>query len=860
MTGRSKAGDSPSPAPHSETAKPGVSARRENRRRKSPLRWFARFGGALLGLFFLAGAVGVVVAYGAYRHFASDLPDVNGLRSYQPKIMSRVYAGDARLMAELATERRLFVPYTAIPDIVKQAFVSAEDQNYWNHRGVDPLAIARAAVTDFMQMGHGRRPVGASTITQQVAKNMLLDGQLSLSRKAKEAILAMRIEESLSKERILELYLNEIYLGLQSYGVAAAAQSYFNKPLDELTVPEAAFLAALPKAPNNYNPFRFPEAAKGRRDWVLDRMAENRVITAAQATAAKTQPIIPAQFRRPEPIAGADWFSEEVRRRLIDRFGVDTTTQGGLMVRTSLDPKLQLAAEKSLRDGLVAYDRRFGGWRGPVTRVPGGASLRNNWAGPLNGVARPPGLALNWKLAAVFEITENEARVGWIERGPDAVVSRTGAIALADLAWARPVRDDRLGPVPRRITDVVQTGDVVMVEPPATPPAAQGNRAGAARPDRVQLRQIPQVQGAMVSLDPATGRVLSMVGGWSFDTSQFNRATQALRQPGSSFKPMVYLTALEQDISPSQRFMDAPIVIDNGSAGQWRPNNYEMTFNGPTPMRIALEKSLNLVTIRVAQKVGMEAVAQTAIGFHVVDNMPRVLPASLGAVDSTVLRMAGAYASLAAGGREVVPSLIDSVQDRDGHVVWRSPGRDCETCDDAANPPTLDDNRKQIADADSTFQMVTMMQGVVQRGTGVEAGRGMNRPIAGKTGTSQDFNDAWFIGFTPDLVTAVWIGFDNPSSLGDKETGGVVAAPIWRNYMTTALKDHPVLTFPQPDGVTMAKWDTGWGSATDAFKPDQVPGASSPIGGWTASADNGDGSGSRSAPSGGVDSGMGGLY
>lgn len=802
----------------------------------------------------------MVVAYGAYRHFASDLPDVNGLRSYQPKIMSRVYAGDARLMAELATERRLFVPYTAIPDIVKQAFVSAEDQNYWNHRGVDPLAIARAAVTDFMQMGHGRRPVGASTITQQVAKNMLLDGQLSLSRKAKEAILAMRIEESLSKERILELYLNEIYLGLQSYGVAAAAQSYFNKPLDELTVQEAAFLAALPKAPNNYNPFRFPEAAKARRDWVLDRMVENRVITAAQAAAAKKEPIIPAQFRRAEPIAGADWFAEEVRRRLIERFGVDTTTQGGLMVRTSLDPKLQLAAEKALRDGLVAYDRKFGGWRGPVAHVPGGASLRNGWAGPLAGVARPPGLALNWKLAVVFETTESEARVGWIERGPDAVVSRTGAIALADLAWARPVRDDRLGPVPRRMIDVVQTGDVVMVEPPATPSAAQSNRAGAPRPDRVQLRQIPQVQGAMVSLDPATGRVLSMVGGWSFDTSQFNRATQAMRQPGSSFKPMVYLTALEQDISPSQRFMDAPIVIDNGSAGQWRPNNYEMTFNGPTPMRIALERSLNLVTIRVAQKVGMEAVAQTAIAFHVVDNMPRVLPASLGAVDSTVLRMAGAYASLAAGGREVVPSLIDSVQDRDGHVVWRTPGRDCETCDDGANPPTLDDNRKQIADAASTFQMVTMMQGVVQRGTGVEAGKGMNRPIAGKTGTSQDFNDAWFIGFTPDLVTAVWIGFDNPSSLGDKETGGVVAAPIWRNYMTTALKDHPVLSFPQPDGVTMAKWDTGWGSATDAFKPDQVPGASSPIGGWTASADNGDGSGARSVPSGGVDSGMGGLY
>ena len=832
--------------------------------RKSPLRWFGRLGGLLLGLVFIVVVLGGMVGYGAYRHFASDLPDVDGLRNYQPKVMSRVYAGDARLMSELATERRLFVPYSAIPDIVKQAFVSAEDQNYWSHRGVDPLAIARAGVTDFMQMGQGRRPVGASTITQQVAKNMLLDSQVSLSRKVKEAILAMRIEESLTKERILELYLNEIYLGLQSYGVAAAAQSYFNKPLDELTIQEAAFLAALPKAPNNYNPFRFPDAAKARRDWVLDRMLDNHVITAAQAAAAKAQPIIPAQFRRPEPIPGSDWFAEEVRRRLVDRFGMDTTTQGGLMVRTSFNPTLQLAAERALRNGLVAYDRKFGGWRGPVTHLGGGSALRADWAGPLAGVARPPGMISDWKLAVVLDTAEGEAKIGWIDRSNDAVVSHTGTLALADLAWARPVRDGRPGGAPRRITDVVQTGDVVMIEPPADPAQASSvaaaGRAAGRRSERAQLRQIPQVQGAMVSLDPATGRVLSMVGGWSFDTSQFNRATQALRQPGSAFKPMVYLTALEQDISPSQRFLDAPIVIDNGAAGQWRPGNYELTFSGPTPMRVALEKSLNLVTVRIAQKIGMEAVAQTAIAFHVVDNMPRVLPAALGAVDTTVLRMAGAYASLAAGGREVVPTLIDSVQDRDGHVVWRAPGIGCDTCDDAANAPSLDDNRKQIADPASDFQMVTMMQGVVQRGTGYEAGRGMNRPIAGKTGTSQDFNDAWFIGFTPDVVTAVWIGFDNPASLGDKETGGAVAAPIWRNYMMTALKDHPVLSFPQPDGVTMAKWDSGSGSVTDAFKPGQVPGASSPVAGWTASADSGDGSGSSVAPAGGVDSGMGGLY
>ncbi|MBO0712267.1 MAG: penicillin-binding protein 1A, partial [Acetobacteraceae bacterium] len=832
MSGPLRAGERLSP-PVPPVTPPADDPGKPLRPARSSLRWIGRILGALAGLAFVVFVVGAVGLYGAYHHFASDLPDVDGLRSYQPKVMSRIYAGDARVLSELATERRIFVPYNAIPEIVKQAFVSAEDQNYWSHRGVDPLAIVRAAFTDLSQMRQGRRPVGASTITQQVAKNMLLDSQLSLSRKIKEAILAMRIEETLSKERILELYLNEIYLGLQSYGVAAAAQTYFNKPLDDLNIQDAAFLAALPKAPNNYNPFRFPEAAKARRDWVIDRMMENRVITPAQAAEAKAQPIIPGQFHRPEPIPGADWFAEEVRRRLIDRFGAEDTTEGGLMVRTSLDPRLQTAAEKSLRNGLVAYDRRFGGWRGPVGHLDGGPALRTNWTAPLATVARPPGILPAWRLAVVTEASDRDAKVGWVERDPASGTTepRTGQIVLSDLAWARPVHEGRPGAVPHRMGDVLRVGDVVMVEPESAAVAGSAppsKVAAAARTARVELRQIPQVQGALVSLDPGTGRVLAMVGGWSFEMSQFNRATQAMRQPGSSFKPFVYLTALEQGVSPSQRFLDAPFVLDQGAAGQWRPNNYGGTFSGPVPLRIALEKSLNLVTVRVAQKVGMEAVAQTAIAFHVVDNMPRVLPASLGAVDTTVLRIAGAYASLAEGGREVTPSLIDSVQDRDGHVVMRNQSLACEACDDT-EPPTLEDTRTQIADPPSVFQLVTMMQGVVQRGTGSEAGKGMGRPIAGKTGTSQDFNDAWFVGFTPDLVTAVWIGFDNPASLGDKETGGAVAAPIWRNYMTVALKDHPVLSFPQPPGVSMARWDSGSGMVTDAFKPDQTPGASTPV-------------------------------
>ena len=398
------------------------------------------------------------------------------------------------------------------------------------------------------------------------------------------------------------------------------------------------------------------------------------------------------------------------------------TTQGGLTVRTSLDPALQIAAEKAVRDGLMAYDRKLGGWRGPVSHLDGGAALVKDWAGPLAQVTRPPGMLPDWKLAVVLSETDSEARLGWLEPTGQADQSpqqRTGVLPLSEVTWARPVKDGKPGATPRRIADVMQPGDVVMVEPNATTPPSQVAQAANGKPapapavtSRLALRQIPAVQGALVSLDPTTGRVLAMVGGWSFEGSQFNRATQALRQPGSSFKPFVYLTALEKGISPSQRFLDAPVVMDMGAAGRWRPNNYEMEFGGPTPLRVALEKSLNLVTLRVAQTIGMDAIANTAIAFHEVNSMPRVLPAAIGAVQTTVLQEAAAYAGLDEGGREVIPSLIDSVQDSEGHVVWRPTPISCTDCSDAANPPQLIDNRKQIADPASDFQLVTMMQGV----------------------------------------------------------------------------------------------------------------------------------------------------
>jgi penicillin-binding protein 1A len=857
------------------------------KRRRSPILAFVR---GLFGLIFAiglvaAGAVGLV-GYSLYDRYSADLPTLDGLRTYQPPVMSRVYAGDDRLMTELANERRIFVPISAVPDRLKQAFIAAEDQNFYSHNGIDPLAIARAAYTDIQRMGEARRPVGASTITQQVARNMLLGSNaVSLERKFKEALLAMRIEHTLTKQRILELYLNEIYLGQSSYGVVAAAETYFDKPLDNLTLGECAMLAALPKSPSNYNPFHFPVAARERRDWVLDRMVETHAISPEQAGAAKAEPLVPNRYRKPDMVSGAAWFAEEVRRRMVERFGEDQTTEGGLIVHTSLDSTLQSAADIALRAGLMRYDHAHGGWRGPVARIGSMGSLSGDWADALSKVARPPGMLREWRLAVVLDENSTAARLGYLEPDESAnaadssFVPAIGEISLGELGWARPVLNNGdLGGAPHRMDEVLKPGDIVMVEPAdgTLEMHVNGGKPGRGRSTaatvtlkRLALRQIPKVEGALVSLDPATGRVLAMSGGWDGSTSKFNRATQAQRQPGSSFKPFVYLTAMADGISPSARFDDDAFCL-----GTWCPNNYEMNFGGPTPLRVALEQSLNLVTVRVAQHVGMSAVAKTAIAFHLVDSMPRVLPAALGAVETTVLREAGAYASLAEGGREVVPSLVDSVQDRDGHVIWR-PASLVMGAGDPSLPPVLADPRPSIVDPQSAFQVVKMMEGVVQYGTGIPAVVGLDRPIAGKTGTSQDYNDAWFAGFTPGLVTVVWVGFDAPQTLGDKQTGAAVAAPIWHDFMEQALHGRKVLDFRVPDGVTLDQWDCGNHQCVDAFKPGQVPGAAG-VDGRTDDVMASDSAvqmvpadpdtppamaGAVKGPSGtGVDSGVGGLY
>ncbi len=767
--------------------------------------------GALLAVVLLLGSTAALVVWRKYETLTADLPTVGVLRTYQPPVMSRIYAGDGRVIAELAAERRLFVPYSAIPDRVKAAFLSAEDQNFYTHGGVDPLAILRAAVTD-VETFHKRRPIGASTITQQVARIMLLGSNArTFDRKAKEAILAIRIEQTLSKERILEIYLNEIYLGAGAYGITAAAQTYFNKPLDQLDAAQAAFLGALPKSPTNYNPYRYPDAAKNRRDWVIDRMADTHAITEAEAQAAKAEPLVPTAFTRPGPVPGSEWFSEEVRRQLLDRYGQNQTMQGGLVVQTSLDPKLQDEATRDLRDGLMHYDRLHGGWRGAIAHLEGVGNLRRSrpvrgvaappatsWQAALATVPRPAGMLPDWRLAVV--LSPALGTVGWLD--DDAGQGGLGTpheavLRNEDLSWIHTYR-------------ALHAGDVLMVQPDRDP---DGHAPGP-----VALRQIPQVEGALVSLDPTTGRVLALVGGWSFESSQFNRATQALRQPGSSFKPIVYLAGMMQGISPSQKFEDEPY-----SNGSWHPNNYEKTFGGPTTLHDALRKSLNLVTIRLAAHIGMSSVAKLAIDLHEVDSMPKVLPAVLGAVETTVLREAGAYASIESGGKEVLPSLIDDVQDRDGHVIWRAAGLGVQAGSDPNQPPTLTDTRRQIADPASAFQVVQMMKAVLAPGgTGRQAGAGIDFPVAGKTGTSQDFHDAWFAGFSPSLLTVVWVGFDNPQTLGEKEDGDTVAGPIWNRYMKAALADRPKVEFRVPDGVAVVRY----GDAVDAFKPGQEPGIS----------------------------------
>jgi penicillin-binding protein 1A len=816
-------------------------APRKKRRRRS---WLL----SLLGFGFASAVVLFVAASGVVGFFvwkaSRDLPDYESLAKYEPPVMTRIHAHDGSLMAEYARERRIFVPINVVPKLVIGAFLSAEDKRFYEHGGLDFTGIARAVVNNLQNYGK-KRPEGASTITQQVAKNFLLSSEQKLDRKLKEAILAIRIERAYPKDKILELYLNEIYLGMGSYGVAAAALNYFSKELGQLTIEEAAYLAALPKAPNNYHPFRRAKEATIRRDWIIDQMADIGAISAADAKVAKAKPLKVNIRPLGTQIYAADYFAEDVRRTLVSYFGedglygraeraaaADGRVNGGLSVRTTLDPNLQRMARRALIDGLVVFDREKG-WRGPVQKI----DIGGDWGAALTGIEIPGDLA-PWRLGVVLETQRTKAVIGLRparQTDGNLVQDREAVeIPFEEMRWARSGRA-----APKAVTDVLAAGDVIWVAP-KDPDKPAGTWS---------LMQVPEIGGGLVAMDPHTGRVHAVVGGFSFATSQFDRALQAKRQPGSSFKPLVYTAALDNGYKPTSIVLDAPIEIDQGPGKEvWQPRNYDGTSSfGPSTLRLGIEKSRNQMTVRLAQDMGMPLIVEYAKRFGVYDDLLPVLAMSLGAGETTLLRMCAAYAALANGGKQVQPTLIDRIQDRWGHPLWRHDKRECKGCKaekwQGQPEPTLGDDRRQIIDPHTAYQMTSMMEGVVQRGTATIVKKILpNVPIAGKTGTTNDEKDAWFIGYTPDLVVGVFIGYDSPKHLGKGMTGGHVAAPVFANFMKMALAEKRAVPFRIPPGLKLVRVSLRTGlramggegdTVTEAFKPFEEPDDAYSIVGFT---------------------------
>ncbi|EEE47064.1 penicillin-binding protein 1A [Roseibium alexandrii] len=782
------------------------------------MKFLVKFFGYLFGI---GAAFALLMAAGVWmylQHLNDGLPDYSALKNYEPPVMTRVHAADGSLMAEYATQRRMFLPIQAMPDRLKQSFISAEDKNFYTHLGVDPEGIARAAVRFIQNYGSGRRPEGASTITQQVAKNFLLTNELRVERKIKEAILALRIEQAYTKDEILELYLNEIYFGFGAYGVAAASLIYFDKSVHELSLEEAAYLAALPKGPSNYHPYRKTEAAVARRNYVIDRMVEDGHVSFEDGEEAKAKPITVKLRGHGSKLFAAEYFTEEVRREVADIFGTKRLYEGGLSVRSTLDPEMQQIARKTLMDGLIKFDHQRGSWNGPIDRI----STGTDWGVELAKIEALSDLQ-EWSLAVVLESGTSEARVGIqperLQSGQLEEDRKAGPLFLETMKWARVS-----GRAPSAVSDVLAPGDVVYVQ------------ESAVAPGTYELRQIPKVSGALVAMDPYTGRVLALVGGFSFAQSEFNRATQAWRQPGSSFKPFLYAAALDNGYTPSSVVMDAPLEISQGPGlGTWRPQNYGGKFYGPSTLRTGIERSRNVMTVRLAQDMGMPLVAEYAKRFGIYDNMLPVLSMSLGAGETTVLRMTAAYATIANGGRKLHPTLIDRIQDRYGRTIYKHDSRICDGCTqnawDGQSEPTLIDNREQVLDPMTAYQITSMMEGVVQRGTATSV-RAVGRPVAGKTGTTNDEKDAWFVGYTPDLAVGVFVGFDNPKPMGRGATGGQVAAPIFTEFVKQALAEKPPVEFRVPRGLQLIPINKNTGLRTaggtpgailEAFKPGMAP-------------------------------------
>ncbi|MGH6888712.1 MAG: penicillin-binding protein 1A [Rhizomicrobium sp.] len=766
--------------------------------------------------FALAGLVLVgLVALSIYVYsLTRDLPSVEALQNYQPPVTTRVYSGNGTLLGEYARQRRIFIPIAFVPKLVIDAFTSAEDKNFFNHPGIDPSGIARAAIKDVFNVLEHRRLEGASTITQQVAKNFLLNGQVKFSRKIKEAILAVRIDSAYPKSKILELYLNEIFLGENSYGVAAAALNYFGKSLDQLDIAEAAFLAALPKAPSNYDPRFNRQAALARRNWVIRQMAENGYITTDDARRAIAEPLVTQTRPLGIQAEDADYFVEEVRRLLEARYGAHALYDAGLQVRSTLDTRLQNFAVNALRSGLVRYDRRHG-WRGALRNI----SVSGDWKQFLASHGNRSGIA-SWRLAIVLGFRPDKSVEIGLANGTRA------RIPFNQLLWARKELHDALtGAEPERPQQILRLGDVIYVE------SVDGRDYG--------LRQVPEVNGAIVAMDPHTGRVLALSGGFSFASSQFDRAMQAERQPGSAFKPFVYAAALDNGFTPVSKIEDAPISLPQGPGlPLWTPKNFGNKFLGLQTLRRGIELSRNLMTIRLAYDVGMKKVVPYAIRAGVYDTLTPWLSNAIGAADTTLMRMTTGYAEFVNGGKKVVPTLIDRIQDRNGRDIYRHDPRLCVGCNapwQNQAEPLLPDTRPQILDPRTAYQIVSLLEGVVQRGTGIVV-KSVGKPLAGKTGTTNDSKDTWFVGFSPDLVCGVYVGFDNPRTLGRLEQGATVAAPIFRDFMKEALSDQPATPFRVPPGIDLVPVDAHTGALVapgtpgaieEAFKSGTEPGLAS---------------------------------
>ncbi len=727
------------------------------------------------------------------------------------------------MFGEYAWEKRIYVPFAAIPKRVIHAFLSAEDKNFYHHSGIDIPSIIGAALTNVSRVASSKRPIGASTITQQVAKNFLLSEiahSVSYERKIKEAILAFRIENAFTKDHILELYLNEIYLGGSSYGIAAAALNYFNKSLDELSVAEAAFLAGLPKAPSRYSPSRDYEAAIGRRNYVINRMLEDGHITEEEAKTAKAEPLKLIK-RDPGDVVHASYFAEEVRRELLEKYGENALYQDGFVVRTTLDPTLQELAERHLKNGLISYDRKHG-WRGAslhltltATELSGKSSNPDTkkplWHQKLIAAEIPTGHR-GWQKALVLDLSTTGVKIG-LESG------EIGSIPLSELKWARRyINENAKGEEITHPKQVLIPGDVVLVE------KLGGEKV---QKDTYKLCQIPKVSGGLIVMEPHTGRVLALQGGFSFDVSQYNRATQAKRQVGSAFKPFVYLAALERGLSPSTIIYDSPFSISLGwGLGIWRPNNWDKKFMGAMTLRRAFELSRNLATIRLThERVGMKNVVDLVKRFNIVDDMPNQLAMVLGAGETTLMKLTAGFAMIANGGKRVTPTLLDRVQDRNGKTLLVNKSRFCQDCDkytaESEMLPGIVDTAEQVTDPGSAYQILSFLQGVIERGTGRKL-QDLGRPIAGKTGTTNDYRDAWFVGFTPDLVVGVYVGYDTPQSLGDKQYGAVVALPIFHEFMQEALKDRPAIPFRVPKGVRLVRVNADTGRPTSSRDPNLI--------------------------------------